>query len=50
MAAAGVPLGRWYPELEDMLLVCVTETHGEAQVTRLVDGLRAASPAARARA
>jgi glycine dehydrogenase subunit 1 len=44
---AGVPLGRWYPELEDVLLVCVTETHGEAQIVRLVEGLRAAGTAAR---
>ena len=47
---AGVPLGRWYPELEDVLLLCVTEVHDERQITRLVDGLRSAAPAARARA
>jgi len=47
---AGVPLGRWYPELADVLLVCVTETHAEAQIKRLVDGLGAAAPAERARA
>jgi glycine dehydrogenase subunit 1 len=42
---AGYPLGRWYPELGDTLLVCVTETHGRDQVARLVDAL---APAARA--
>lgn len=47
---AGVPLGRWYPELADLLLVCVTETHDERQIVRLVEGLRGAVPAARARA
>jgi glycine dehydrogenase subunit 1 len=47
---AGVPLGRWYPELGDLLLVCVTETHDEAQIARLVRGLGAAAPVARARA
>jgi glycine dehydrogenase subunit 1 len=47
---AGVPLGRWYPELADVLVVCVTETHSEAQIQRLVEGIATASPAARARA
>jgi glycine dehydrogenase subunit 1 len=47
---AGVPLGRWYPELADVLLLCVTETHDERQIARLVDALGAAAPAARARA
>jgi glycine dehydrogenase subunit 1 len=40
---AGFPLGRWYPELGDALLVCVTETHTPAQVDQLV---RALQPAA----
>ncbi len=43
---AGHPLGRWYPELRDTLLVCVTETHREQQITRLVAGL---APDARSR-
>jgi glycine dehydrogenase subunit 1 len=47
---AGVPLGRWYPELADVLLVCVTETHTEAEIDRLVDALASAAPAERARA
>jgi glycine dehydrogenase subunit 1 len=41
----GQPLGRWYPELEDALLVCVTEVHGGAQVDRLVDALGTSAPA-----
>jgi glycine dehydrogenase subunit 1 len=44
---AGFPLGRWYPELEGMLLVCVTETHTPDQVDRLVAGITPAAPAAR---
>ena len=35
----GFPLERWYPELTDTLLVCVTEMHGEAEIERLVDVL-----------
>jgi glycine dehydrogenase subunit 1 len=38
---AGVPLGRWYPELADVLLVCVTEVHEEREIARLIDALRA---------
>ena len=44
---AGFPLGRWYPELDGALLVCVTETHGAEQVDRLVGALAAPAPAAR---
>ena len=47
---AGVPLARWYPELDDALLICVTEVHGDRQVARLVDALRPAASAARAKA
>ena len=36
---AGYPLGRWYPELADSLLLCVTETHRREQVDRLVAAL-----------
>lgn len=43
---AGYPLGRWYPELRDTLLLCVTEIHGEDQIARLVAGL---APGGRAR-
>jgi glycine dehydrogenase subunit 1 len=35
----GLPLERWYPELPDTLLVCVTEVHGEPEIARLVDTL-----------
>ena len=45
---AGFPLGRWYPELEGNLLLCVTETHPAEQVDRLVDALATPVPAARA--
>ena len=44
---AGFPLGRWFPELADALLVCVTETHTEEQIDRLVREL--ATPARHAR-
>lgn len=36
---AGVPLGRWYPELEDALLLAVTELHDAAAIDRLVEVL-----------
>jgi glycine cleavage system P protein (glycine dehydrogenase) subunit 1 len=36
---AGVPLRRWYPELEHALLLCVTELHDEAAVDRLIEAL-----------
>ena len=32
---AGVPLGRWYPELDDCLLVAVTEKRTKAEIDRL---------------
>jgi glycine dehydrogenase subunit 1 len=35
----GFPLGRWYPELSDTLLLCVTETHTPEQIDRLVGAL-----------
>ncbi len=37
---AGVPLGDWYPELEDSLLVCATEIHSPGDVERLAEALR----------
>lgn len=36
---AGVPLGRWYPELADCFLVAVTEKRTKAQMDRLVEAL-----------
>ena len=38
---AGVPLGDWYPALEDVLLVCATEVHSAAEIERLADALAA---------
>jgi len=32
---AGIPLGRWYPDLADCLLVAVTEKRTKAQINRL---------------
>jgi len=32
---AGVPLGRWYPDLADCLLVAVTEKRTKDQIDRL---------------
>jgi glycine dehydrogenase subunit 1 len=37
---AGVPLRRWYPELPDSLLLCVTEMHDAAAMDGLVEALR----------
>ena len=36
---AGVPLGRWYPELADCLLVAVTEKRTKPDIDRLVSVL-----------
>jgi glycine dehydrogenase subunit 1 len=36
---AGVHLGRWYPELEDCMLVSVTEKRTRADIERLVGSL-----------
>jgi glycine dehydrogenase subunit 1 len=36
---AGLPLGRWYPELEDSLLLAVTEIHPPAMLDRLIECL-----------
>jgi glycine dehydrogenase subunit 1 len=33
---AGVPLGRWYPELRDCFLLCVTEMNDREEIERLV--------------
>jgi glycine dehydrogenase subunit 1 len=37
---AGVPLSRWYPELENHYLFCVTETKSVQEMDRLVKGMR----------
>ena len=36
---AGFPLAEWYPELQDCLLLAVTEVHRMEQIERLVAGL-----------
>lgn len=36
---AGVPLGQWYPDLADCLLVCVTEKRTKQEIDTLVDVL-----------
>jgi glycine dehydrogenase subunit 1 len=38
---AGVPLGQWYPELDDALLIAVTEMHDDAALARLAEVLEA---------
>lgn len=38
--APGVPLGRWYPELGDALLVCVTERRTPEEIDRLCQTLK----------
>jgi glycine dehydrogenase subunit 1 len=38
---AGVPLGQWYPALEDALLVCATEVHSADDIDRLAEALAA---------
>jgi glycine dehydrogenase subunit 1 len=37
---AGVPLGRWYPQLPDCLLVAVTEKRTKDEIDRLAEVLR----------
>ena len=36
---AGLPLGDWYPELDDCLLLCATELHADAAIERLTTAL-----------
>ena len=38
---AGVPLGRWYPELADCILVAVTEKRTKGQIDQLAECLSA---------
>ncbi len=40
---AGVPLGRWFPELNDCLLVAVTEARTQAEIDGLAEALGAAA-------
>lgn len=46
---AGFPLGDWYPELEDTLLLCATELHDAEAMDRLVAALGADRAAGAAR-
>ncbi len=39
---AGFNLGEYYPELENCLLVCITETHGKEEIDNLAACLKAA--------
>jgi glycine dehydrogenase subunit 1 len=39
---AGLPLGKAYPELDDCLLLCVTDVHRRADIDRLASEWRAA--------
>jgi glycine dehydrogenase subunit 1 len=39
-ATRGLPLGRFYPELDGTLLVAVTEVHSREVIDRLVEELR----------
>jgi glycine dehydrogenase subunit 1 len=41
---AGVPLGTWYPELADCILVAVTEKRTKAEIDRLAAALVRTSP------
>ncbi|RLS68671.1 MAG: aminomethyl-transferring glycine dehydrogenase subunit GcvPA [Planctomycetota bacterium] len=40
---AGVPLGRWYPELDDCLLVAVTEKRTRAEIDGLAEAIHSIS-------
>jgi glycine dehydrogenase subunit 1 len=46
---AGLPLGDWYPELEDALLICATELHDTAAMERLMAALEPQASAKAAR-
>jgi glycine dehydrogenase subunit 1 len=36
---AGPPLGRWFPELSDCLLIAVTEKRTEEEITGLAEAI-----------
>ena len=36
----GLPLARWYPELENSLLICVTEMNSDEEITGYAERLR----------
>ncbi len=37
---AGLPIGRWFPDLKDVVVFCCTEVNDPAAMDALVDGLR----------
>ena len=37
---AGIPLGAWYPDLDDCLLACATEKRTESEIAAYADALR----------
>lgn len=37
----GIPLGRWYPELKDSLLLCLTEMNCDTHIQKLLEELQA---------
>ncbi len=37
---AGLPLGRWYPELKDCVLIAVTEKRTKAEIDKLAKIVR----------
>jgi len=41
---AGIPLGKWYPELADCLLIAVTEKRTKGEIDRLVECLKTITP------
>jgi glycine dehydrogenase subunit 1 len=47
---AGLPLGRWYPDLADCFLVAVTEKRTRAEIEALINTLSAGSKSAAPRA
>ena len=38
---AGIPLGQWYPHLDDCFLVCVTEKRTKSEIDGLAEILSA---------
>jgi glycine dehydrogenase subunit 1 len=38
----GLPVARWYPELEDVVVFCCTEVNDDAAIDRLVEVLKEA--------
>lgn len=41
---AGVPLGQWYPELNDCFLIAVTEKRTSNEIDQLVDAFQVVLP------